>query len=183
MKKLLIGLLLLAGNRAAAQKQVLSRTIEIEVDPIAYALKGYSVHAIQNFKHLRVDLGLYGIEQPASFTGNKGFETMTRGAGLKVNYLIRDVQGFYTGIDAGYAVNEVRHTESGATDKGHHLSLGVHAGYRVFLFPRSNKWLSGFYLTPWAGISYNHVYDKIRLNDYKEGKTGYFATMHIGYRF
>ncbi len=184
MKQLIL-LFALIGSQAMAQTDALAikKTWEIEVDPLAYLLNGYSVHGVYNHDHLRFDLGVFGIEQPASLTGKKDFKVMTRGYGLKVNYLIKRVNGAYAGIDFGYAANEVTARETAEKDTGHNLSAGAHLGYRFFLFPRQKNMLNGFYLTPWAGISYNHVYDKVRLNNYEEGNLGFFATFHLGYRF
>lgn len=180
---LLLLLLTIACSGFAQNKQQLSYTRELEVDPIAYAMKGYSVHLVQNLRRFRIDAGVFGIEQPAAITGNKGFSTMTRGFGVKLNYLLQGVRGFYTGVDAGYAANSVREIATGAADKGHNLSFGAHAGYRWFLFAQHKNMLSGLYITPWAGMSYNYVYDAVSLRSYKEGNIGYFATVHIGFRF
>lgn len=184
MKKLLTALVLV-NQIALAQNNKLNirNTFEVEVDPIAYAMKGYSVHGIYNHKHIRFDLGVFGIEQPGSITGNRDFEVMTRGFGLKVNYLVKSSKGLYAGLDAGYAANDVTLKMNLQNDKGHNLSLGAHAGYRFFIFPQNNRFLSGLYITPWAGISYNYIYDNVKLSGYKEGNIGYFVTLHIGYRF
>lgn len=183
MKKLTLALIA-ATNCAIAQTNTMSikRTVEIEIDPIAYAMKGYSVHGIYNHHRLRFDLGVFGIEQPGNITGNTNFTTMTRGFGLKTNYLITGVKGLYAGIDAGYAANNVTQKESEINDVGHNLSFGAHMGYRIFPFSKTGNTLSHFYITPWAGISYNQVYDAVNLSGYKEGNIGYFATFHIGYR-
>ncbi len=184
MKDLIMALVLVSQYATAQNhKQEFKNTFELEVDPIAYVMKGYSVHGVYNMQRLRFDLGVFGIEQPGSITGNKNFNVMTRGFGLKVNYLITGVKGLYAGADLGYAANDVSIKESTVKDMGHNLSAGVHAGYRFFLFPHNKSFLSGLYITPWAGVSYNHVYDKVKLAGYKEGNTGYFATLHIGYRF
>lgn len=184
MKQLLLFFVFLA-TQTLAQTNALpfKKTIEIEVDPLAYLLNGYSVHGVYNHDHLRFDLGIFGIEQPAAVTGKKDFRVMTRGFGLKANYLIARVNGAYAGVDFGYAANEVTLKETGDRDTGHNLSAGVHVGYRFFLFPRRDNFLKGIYLTPWAGISYNHVYDRVKLGNYEEGNIGYFATFHLGYRF
>jgi len=184
MKKLII-VLALISSQLMAQKDSLrfKKTFEIEIDPIAYMLKGYSIHGIYNYKHLRFDLGYYGIETPGKLTGNENYNIKSTGFGIKANYLIKKVNGFYTGIDLGYCESIATENESKLNDTGHNISLGTHIGYRIFLFPLQKNVLNGLYLTPWAGISYNHVYDKIKFENYKDSKFGYFATFHIGYRF
>lgn len=184
MKKLSIILLFCCGQAMAQSgKMTPKKTIEIEVDPIAYALKGYSIHAIYTHNRFRYDWGFFGIEQPAGITGNRDFTVKTTGFGLKANYLLQGVKGAYVGLDAGHATNTVSHKKSGQRDIGHNASFGAHIGYRFFLFPRNQSALSGLYLTPWAGLSYNINYDKVKLEGYKENSLGYFATFHIGYRF
>lgn len=184
MKKLAI-MLLFGCSQAMGQsgKMILKKTVEVEVDPIAYVLKGYSLHAIYMHNRFRYDWGFFGIEPPAGLTGNKDFAVRTTGFGLKVNYLLQGVKGAYVGLDAGHATNTVSNTKTGWRDIGHNASIGAHLGYRFFLFPRNQSALAGLYLTPWAGLSYNLHYDKVKLDGYKETPLGYFATFHIGYRF
>lgn len=185
MKKFFVFLIVASCTRFVAQSDVLQfkRTLEFEVDPIAYLMKGYSFHGIYNHNHLRFDLGYYGIETPGKLTGNPGYNVRNTGFGLKVNYLITKVNGLYAGIDAGYGETVATVAGTELRDTGHNISAGVHAGYRLFLFPHQENWLSGLYLTPWAGLSYNHTYDNVKLDSYKTSKVGYFATFHMGYRF
>ncbi len=184
MKKI-IGTFIFLCSQLVAQNNSLSfrKTFEIEIDPIAYMLNGYSLHGIYNHKHLRFDFGYYGIETPGKLTGNENYRIRSTGFGLKVNYLIKKINGFYAGTDLGYGETIATENETKANDTGHNLSFGMHLGYRFFLFPHQHKALRGLYLTPWAGISYNHVHDKIKFTNYKDSKLGYFATFHIGYRF
>lgn len=184
MKKFILAISLLAARLQAQEGSLaFKKTVEIEIDPIAYLLNGYSVHGIYNHQHFRFDLGYYGIETPGKLTGNENYHIRSTGFGLKVNYLIKKVNGFYTGVDMGYGETTATENDSKFEDKGHNLSLGGHLGYRLFLFPHQHNALNGLYITPWAGISYNHVYDKIKFANYKDSKLGYFATFHVGYRF
>lgn len=184
MKKIIIALTIISSHLMAQKDTIpFKKTFEIEIDPIAYVLNGYSIHGIYNHNHFRFDLGYYGIETPGKLTGNDGYNIRSTGFGLKANYMIRKVNGFYTGIDLGYGETVATSNESKLKDTGHNLSLGAHLGYRIFLFPHQKNALNGLYLTPWAGISYNHTFDKIKFSDYKDSKLGYFATFHIGYRF
>lgn len=177
--------LIIFSTQAKAQNEALSfkNTWEIELDPIAYLLNGYSIHGIYNLEHYRIDLGVYGIEQPSSIVGNKDFKVKTTGFGLKFNYLIKKVNGFYVGIDAGYAANDIENKETKQKDISHNISIGAHLGYRLFLFPKSKSSINGIYLSPWAGAGYYFIYDKVKLSDYEERSLSYFFTLHLGYRF
>lgn len=185
MKILSLFATLFAFNTTFAQSEKLTikKTFEIEIDPIAYVMNGYSIHGVYNYNRIRFDLGFFGIEQPSSITGNTDFKTMTTGFGLKVNYLLSGVRGTYAGVDIGYAENEVSNNTNEIKDTGHSISFGGHIGYRFFLFAKKENALSGLYLTPWAGLSYNLIYDEVKFENYKEGNLGYFATLHLGYRF
>lgn len=72
---------------------------------------------------------------------------------------------------------------TGEKDTGHSLSIGGHVGYRIFLFPKTEGFVKSVYLSPWTGIGYNYIYDKVKLAGYNNSKFAYFATVHIGYRF
>ncbi|MCK6611137.1 MAG: hypothetical protein L6Q78_08855 [Bacteroidia bacterium] len=184
MNYLVIALVLLASP-LLSQPQTLSvkPAFELEIDPLAYALKGYSLHGIVQLKQTRFDLGTYGIETPGKLTGNEGFSVRTTGFGIKVNQLFGTVKGVYTGIDFGYAETTAIHEKTQLQDQGHSLSLGAHLGYRYFPFLKKSNALRGIYLTPWAGISYTQPYDKINLTTYTNNRLGYFAALHLGYRF
>ena len=184
MKKLLI-LFVLVAHQLSGQPAKPSRSFEIEIDPIAYMMNGYSVHGIYHRKHLRFDLGVYGIEQPEFAHGNEGFTVLTQGFGLKVNYLFKDVKGLFVGADAGYASNRATFDETGEKDTGHNISVGVHTGFRFFPFMKSEGFAQGLYISPWAGIGYNLTHDKIKFafKEFRETPMSFFPTIHIGYRF
>ncbi len=175
-------MLLMLGQQAIAQTEDVNDHMEIEIDPIAYAMHGFSLHGIYNINRFRLDFGAYGIEYPGELKGNNGYSTMTRGLGIKGNYLIKSIKGMYAGVDCGFAANNVTARESMKNDMGHSISMGIHAGYRIFLFPKQPGFLSGLYVTPWAGVSYDHIIDKVKFSGYKQNNIGYFATFHIGYR-
>ncbi len=156
---------------------------ELEIDPIAYMLKGYSVHGIYRINRMRFDLGVFGIEQPGAYTGNKDFTTYTQGIGGKINYLLNAKQTWFAGIGGGYADSQITLKETNATQHLYNWSLGVLAGYRFYLL--RNTRMNGLYLTPWASIDYNMPVNSVHF----EGKTyllkrwSVFPTIHIGYRF
>jgi hypothetical protein len=181
--RLLLPAILLFHLHLHAQTPDIKDKFEIEIDPVAYLLNGYSFHAIYNHNHFRFDTGIFGLEQPDALSGNKNYKAMSSGLGLKVNYLFRAGNSFYAGADIGLGKTKITADATGASDTNHDVNAGVHVGYRVFVFGKKESFLKGFYLTPWVGISYNHFYDKAKFEDYKEDKIGYFATFHVGYRF
>ncbi|GAA4467734.1 hypothetical protein GCM10023189_51920 [Nibrella saemangeumensis] len=184
MKKLFI-LLTILGTQAWAQTKEPSHTWEIEIDPIAYALKGYSVHGIYAPGRWRFDAGVFGIQVPESFHGNKGFSVYTQGIGVKANYLLQGTRGLFTGIGVGYSKDKVRHNQTQASDTGHTLSVGPHIGYRFFLQKKADGTPHGLYIAPWVSVDYHLHTDKVKFQDltYTNKNWGYFPTVHIGYRF
>src|SRR5699024_3737845 len=76
--------------------------VEVEVDPIAYALNGYSGHIAYGFDPLRISLGGFGADQPEFFHGNEGWKARSRGITMKVDYLLQKQAGYYVGLDATY---------------------------------------------------------------------------------
>lgn len=168
-----------------AQKTKLKNAWELEIDPIAYLLNGYSAHGIYQVNHLRYDLGVFGIEQPESYHGNKGYSLMSRGLGAKATYLIKGIPGFYTGLGAGLAFHDAQNTTTLEKADGTSASLGIILGYRLFFKNVKSPDLKGFYITPWASFDYNWHFRKIDFAnyDFKQKAFSIFPTIHLGYRF
>lgn len=59
---------------------------DVEVDPLAYALRGYSLHVGVGYRHLRADLGAFALELPTFVHGNGDFEASFNGFGIKAHY-------------------------------------------------------------------------------------------------
>ncbi len=179
--KILFLLLAIVSLQATAQEPKKNR-FEIEVDPIAFGLNGYSFHGIFVHKKWRFDAGVFGLTQPESFSGNKGFEVKSNGFGVKVNYLLNKKETWFAGVDAGYAFHKATHKESKVSDKGQTIGIGVHTGYRFFL-SRKN-WLQKVYLAPWVSFGYEVPVENIRFKqvEYKEKRWTVFPTIHIGYK-
>jgi hypothetical protein len=160
-------------------------TFELEVDPLAYLMKGYSVHAIFAPGHLRFDAGVYGLELPQGMRSNTGFSTRYGGYGLKVNYSFHGIKGLFVGVGGGYTTEEATHLESGTSAIGHTIGVGVQVGYRFFLMKDANGQHRGLYLAPWIGLDRNFHVDEVHFDglDYTQRDWQPFPTVHIGYRF
>jgi hypothetical protein len=151
IKKMKIGLLTLvlvlsfaAPSRGAAQ-------IEVEIDPIAYAFNGFSLHLAKVLGSARVNVGTFGIDVPGAFHGNDGWTETMRGAGVKVDYLGSRSDGFFVGVDGGYMRNRYALVGGGDGDAEVRdiVGVGIRGGYRLPLGG------SGLYVAPWVGLSYN----------------------------
>ncbi len=186
MKKLLIlSLVMLSAFAGQAQTEKTAPTLEIEVDPVAYILSGYSFHAIYQPGRFRFDAAVFGIMIPESFHGNKGFKVNMNGFGIKAHYLVKGTRGLFAGIGTGYITTNVTLEESGEKQTGGAIGIGPEVGYRIFFQKPVDGRQKGFYLSPWMGLSYNFIPDKInfRNHGYKEQRWTFFPTIHIGYRF
>lgn len=170
-------------GEAFAQK---NQHIELEVDPIAYALKGYSLHLIYVKQKWRTDLGVFAIEQPKGYGPNDGYSIYSSGLGLKFNRLINVKETVFAGIGMGYVENRVLHIQSSETAVSKVGSIGIHAGYRWFPFKKSDSLFpKGLYLTPWASLDYNNKLNSVQFENtgYKQAKWSIFPTVHIGFKF
>jgi hypothetical protein len=158
---------------------------EVEVDPIAYALNGYSLHGILVHKKLRFDVGVFGIKQPDGYSGNKGFSTYTSGYGLKVNYLFGKNETWFSGVGLGYSTNHVTHQATNQENKQAVVGVGVHIGYRWFMFKQRTSMVKNLYLGPWASLDFNTADKKIAAanQNYIQPRFSIFPTVHIGYKF
>lgn len=183
MKKLaMIALAALSITAANAQDTRKTR-FEAEIDPIAYALKGYSVHGIVVHNRWRADVGIFAITQPEGYTGNKGFEVYTHGAGIKINRLLNKKETWFAGIGGGYGISEIKHTETMQQSAEHTVSVGIHTGYRFFLFKKTA--FKNLYITPWCSVDYNMPVKTpdFKGYNYESNSFSIFPTVHIGYKF
>lgn len=182
MKSIILAVMLMMAGEIFAQK---SQRIELEIDPIAYALKGYSVHLIHVQNRWRKDLGVFAIQQPEGYGPNVGYKVYSAGVGAKLNYLLNKKETWFAGIGGGYVENNIKHIVSAQTAVQKLVSFGVHAGYRWSPFRNSGSAFKGLYIAPWASLDYNHTLNAVRFDagPYKQAKLSVFPTVHLGYKF
>lgn len=169
----------LATLVVAALSTPAAAQVEVEVDPIAYALRGYSVHVAKVLGRTRVDAGVFGLEVPTAFHGNDGWNSSMRGVGMKWDYVGASSDGFFAGLDGGYARGAYTFDATGTTEKRDIIGLGVRGGYRYSIGRR------GLFISPWASVSYNLDGDDVRVGSatFKRRKIELFPTVHLGWRF
>ena len=158
--------------------------IETEVDPIAYALKGYSFHIGYQKNKFRYDAGIFGVEVPKSFSNNKGFTERAKGFGFKMDYLGSNVKGWFIGVETDYSFLNATYETNEHKETGQELGIGIRGGYRFMLGKATNE-NKGFYLVPWMGIDkifYTSTPDFPETN-YKKENIRIFPTIHFGWRF
>lgn len=153
--------------------------VEVEADPIAYVLDGYSGHLAYVFNPVRVSVGVFGVDVPEFFHGNEGWALSSRGATMKVDYLIPNLGGFFVGLDTGYQRATLTLESTSASEDQDVFGVGARTGYRV-TFPGT-----GFYLVPWVSVSYLFNPDDVVLDGetFEQGSVQVFPTVHLGWQF
>jgi hypothetical protein len=153
--------------------------VEVEADPIAYGLNGFSLHLAKVLGSARLNVGTFGADIPGAFHGNSGWDASMRGGGLKLDYLGSDVDGFFVGVDGGYMRMTYTLRSAGESVKGDNVAVGVRSGYRL---PVGR---SGLYVAPWVGVSYTFGDDVVTIagEEFETGKVTIFPTVHVGWRF
>lgn len=152
---------------------------DVEVDPTAYALQGYSLHVGVGHRRWRVDLGAFAMALPRVVHGNPGFDARFDGFGAKVQYFVwAEQRGLFVGADVGLSRLSVERRRSDLAAAEHQVSAGINAGYR-FVLPRD------FYVTTWLGVGYAFGADDVSLGGrtFEAQTLIIFPAVHLGYRF
>jgi hypothetical protein len=177
---LALGLALPFSLAACAQKRV-----DVEVDPSAYALNGYSLHAGYWVDRLRLNLGAFSLDVPEDVHGEKGLDVTFHGYGLKAQYFpfaegfpYASRSGCFLGLDGGVVKRLVRDPEAGESSYRNLYGGGAEAGWRF----QSSQ---GFYITPWVGIAGAANGEPVMVGGRDFGERDYvvFPAVHIGMLF
>ena len=157
---------------------------EIEVDPLAYLLNGYSLHAAATYSGFRSSIGIYGIKPPEFFLPNDAFSVYTSGVDLKTDYLFGDIKGFYTGLQLTYSKDRIGLKEADYKEDIWGLNIGVRTGYRFMFGKRENQY-KGLYITPWIALMYSPSAKTVQHSnqEYRQASWVPFPTVHVGWRF
>jgi len=165
--------------------QGLAQQVGAEADPIAYGLKGYSVHGLIWFENWTADAGFFGAQPPEAYHGNNGFNVRMTGFGLKLMRTVTSVPGLYTGIGSGVITTKAEFRKTGERKSGQSIGIGPMVGYRYFFSGTTGETHSGFYLAPWVSVDYNFHFKKVRFAGEKFSQQVWtvFPTVHVGYLF
>jgi hypothetical protein len=169
----------LAAPAPAAAESPAELHGDVEVDPTAYALSGYSVHAGFGWSRLRVDLGAFAMALPGFVHGNEGFDASFDGFGAKLQYFpLAEQAGLFVGVDAGLGRMLVQRDGTDLAARRRQLTAGVDAGWRFELW-------EGLYATPWLGVGYAFNARDVVLGGqtFQSSPWVLFPAVHLGYRF
>lgn len=174
------GLALSLSLSSCAQKRV-----DVEVDPSAYALNGYSLHAGYWVDRLRLNLGAFSLDVPEAVHGEEGLDVTFHGYGLKAQYFPfaegfspASSSGFFLGLDGGVVKRLVRDPDAGESSYRNLYGGGAEAGWRF----QSRQ---GFYITPWVGVAGAANGEPVMVGGRDFGERDYviFPAVHIGMLF
>jgi hypothetical protein len=185
IKPVFVMMALLISASVLGQSEKNSRGhLELEADPIAYFLKGYSFHAGYQKNSFRYDAGLFGIELPKSFSKNHDFIERSKSFGFKADYVGAKAKGWFVGAETDYTSVSATYKITSQKKDGNELGIGIRGGYR-FLFGKSSNENKGFYITPWIGIDKIITTSRIVFHEteYKPQGIRIFPTVHAGWRF
>jgi len=171
---LTVGLVATFASAAPLRAQV-----EVEVDPIAYALNGFSLHLAKVIGPTRLNVGTFGIDVPSVYHGNDGWDSSMRGAGVKWDYVGASADGFFAGVDGGYMRTRYSLGSELPRVTRDIIGVGMRAGYRLPVG------LGGLYVAPWLGVSYQFDGDEVSIGEsrFDRSPIAVFPTVHVGWRF
>lgn len=151
---------------------------DVESDPVAFALKGYSAHLGYRFDVFRVSIGTFGADIPEVFHGNEGWSARATGVGAKIEWAGTG-RGLFAGIEANRSRTRFTLLETAERTARSGSSSGVRVGYRIE-FGRA-----GLYVAPWLGLLYSFGERGVTVADrtFDEKAVLLFPTVHVGWRF
>lgn len=154
--------------------------LDFEIDPIAYALRGFSLHSGIRLHHFRIDLGVFGLEMPKALTGDDRFRTRFAGFGAKLDYRFFGAgDGPFAGIDFGAARVSAVHESSSLSESHYEFTVSARVGYEFDIY-------KGFYIVPWVSLGYRIGGRDVTLAGdtlARSSALSVFPTVHLGYRF
>ena len=153
--------------------------VDVEVDPTAYVLNGYSLHVGLGWKRTRLDLGTFALTVPTAIQTNEAFDVSFAGFGAKLQYfpLAEQRRGFF-GVDLNVGRQLVERVGTTMSSRDLQVAVGVNAGWRFQISKR-------FYATTWIGVSYGTKTKDVTLagSTYETKRITVFPAIHLGYRF
>lgn len=152
---------------------------DVEVDPLAYVARGYSLHLGARVSRLRFDFGSFGLLVPQFVHGQEGFEAQMDGYGVKLDvYLAAPSSGPFVGVEGSWLHQEIIDEETQIRAEAYSVQAGGRFGWEF-------KLGSGFYAKPWVGIGHSFGKDNVAVagKTFQQSSLLIFPTVHLGYVF
>lgn len=196
---LLLLFVVLASSRAAFAQDYIpifsrdySSRLSIELDPLTFLSKGYSLHVRYQpmfADRFLIGLGTYAMELPEPMLDmnrnnrDKGWNARIRSAYFVTAefYAKRANHGWFLGEQIGFQSFKVSNNkEVGSTASFNNLLLLTHVGYSWHPYKGS------FFVKPWIGLGFTEMIDgtnEVGELAYDTGPWFPFFTVHLGYTF
>jgi hypothetical protein len=154
--------------------------VDMEIDPVAFALGGMSLHIGLRTDVSRIDFGVYSLGVPALFHGVEDVQVFLSGFELRYDHTIHEkTRGLYLG--AQITVNRVEFVQVSTSESAvtRDVRLGVQVGYRIQILE------AGLYVNPWLGVFYRAGVDSVDVGsiDFVEPRISPFPAVHVGWLF
>ncbi len=172
-------LLISATHTLYSQESAAPLRPDVEFDPTPYFEHGYSFHAGIGWSHWRVEGEVLKTDVPEWVHGNQGFAVSYHGGGVKLQYFFSPQQrGAFVGARTEITCESIKLQSAGLDSRPLRHDLGIDAGYRFRLGRH-------MYITPWGGLDYTFDAHDMELagRKYQDARLGFFAAVHVGYRF
>ena len=151
---------------------------DVEIDPTAYVLGGYSLHVGLGWRRVRADLGAFAMALPGAFLPSDDFDVSFNGFGAKLQFFpFAEQHGGFVGADAALTWQLAQRADTELAARDRQVVLGVNAGWRFALGDR-------FYVTPWIGLGRVFGAREVTLGGsrHEPMRTVVFPAIHVGYR-
>jgi len=153
--------------------------LDVEVDPLAYVMAGYSAHLGVGLDRFRLDAGVFGVDLPEGLHGNPGFQVRMDGVGAKFDVFVLDPrrQGLFAGVQLDHVAADLR-APDGSRDRAQRAVLGARVGWRLAV-------IEGLFVSPWIAVTHTLGARDRDVGDarFVESRWGLFPTVHLGYRW
>ncbi len=154
---------------------------EVETDPIAFGLRGFSGHVGRQIAGGagRLQIGVFGADVPEVWHGHDGVDIRARGVAVKADYFFGGHPGgLFVGVDGVYTHTRYQRDATGSETTRNGSGIGPRVGYRFNIGAH-------LYITPWVSVSYLFNTDDVMLGGERLEQKSYmfFPTVHVGWRF
>jgi hypothetical protein len=150
-------------------------SFDVELDPLAFMLNGYSLHLGHSSSLGRIDVGVFGLELPEAMIEVESFEAKFAGYGMKWDLQEANHPGWFIGAELNSSMLTVTDSVSLDTTTVNDYSAGIRNGYR-FIFGK-------FTVSPWIGLDYllsDTSEISLGSEKWEREKLIVFPTVHIG---
>src|SRR5258705_10517109 len=128
MLRAALALVILLAATSAARADEAAVRVEVDGDPAAFFVDGYSLHVAVVGPWRRFDLGCYAVDEPGFLHGNDGWNVELRAWTLGWDYFVSGEDGFFAGLSAALAIRTYAPSGTHLPAEPHQLLARPHTG-------------------------------------------------------